>query len=221
MARPSGAAATQPPGSPAPTERAPLVDDSREAGDDDGDAAGAEPAAGGRYPTWMRLFMFCVFWSCTAFSIVLPSLAPYLTRMGADPMFLGWTVAVFCFGEMIGALFFGYLYNVANDRWPKMGPTHVLASSIMCGVVGSVLYVAADSAPSPLCPLPARSPLAPSRQPYSLRAAAAALVSPLTCFLGRFLTGLWTGGKQAVEQAYMAERAPPSQLTEYTADLGT
>ena len=46
-------------------------------------------------------------------------------------------------------------------------------------------------------------------------------MSPLTCFLGRFLTGLWTGGKQAVEQAYMAERAPPSQLTEYTADLGT
>jgi len=115
----------------------------------------------------MRLFMFCVFWSCTAFSIVLPSLAPYLTRMGADPMFLGWTVAVFCFGEMIGALFFGYLYNVANDRWPKMGPTHVLASSIMCGVVGSVLYVAADSAP--LCPPGPRSPLARGNRTHCAR----------------------------------------------------
>ncbi len=150
------------------------------------------PELAEQYPTWMRLFMFCVFWSCTAFSIVLPSLAPYLDRMGADPLFLGWTVATFCFGEMIGALAFGKAYNVAATRYPKMGPAHVLTSSIMCGVVGSVLYVMADT-----------------------------LVSPWTCFWGRFLTGLWTGGKQAVEQAFMAERAPPAQLTEYTADLGT
>lgn len=145
-----------------------------------------------KYPTWMRLFMFCVFWSCTAFSIVLPSLAPYLERMGADPLFLGWVVATFCFGEMVGALAFGKAYNVASQRYPKMGPAHVLTSSIMCGVVGSVMYVMADT-----------------------------LKSPWTCFWARFLTGLWTGGKQAVEQAFMAERAPADQLTEYTADLGT
>jgi hypothetical protein len=53
------------------------------------------------YPTWMKLFLFCVFWSCTSFSIVLPSLAPYLARMGAEPLFLGYTIAAFCFGEMV------------------------------------------------------------------------------------------------------------------------
>lgn len=144
------------------------------------------------YPIWMRLFMFCVFWSCTAFSIVLPSLAPYLDRMGAEPLFLGWTVATFCFGEMIGALAFGKAYNEVNKHYPHKGPAHVLTMSIMCGVIGSVLYVIADT-----------------------------LKSPWTCFWGRFLTGLWTGGKQAVEQAFMAEHAPPKDLTEYTADLGT
>ena len=34
--------------------------------------------------------------------------------MGADPLFLGWTVATFCFGEMIGALVFGKAYNVVE-----------------------------------------------------------------------------------------------------------
>ena len=76
------------------------------------------------YPTWMKLFMFCVFWSCTAFSIVLPSLAPYLDRMGAQPIFLSYTIAVFSFGEMVGAIFFGWLYNVFSD-FPT-GPTNVL-----------------------------------------------------------------------------------------------
>ena len=40
-------------------------------------------------------------------------------------------------------------------------------------------------------------------------------------FAGRALTGLWTGGKQSVEQACMAARTPKELLTEYTADLGT
>ena len=171
-----------------PLAGAPTADDDA-SGAGESDASASAPAP---YPTWMRLFMFCVFWSCTAFSIVLPSLAPYLERMGADPLFLGWTVATFCFGEMIGALVFGKAYNVVSLTHPEMGPAHVLTTSILCGVAGSVLYVMADT-----------------------------LKSPWTCFWGRFLTGLWTGGKQAVEQAFMAERAPPEQLTEYTADLGT
>ena len=142
------------------------------------------------YPTWMKLFMFCVFWSCTAFSIVLPSLAPYLDRMGAQPIFLSYTIAVFSFGEMVGAIFFGWLYNVFSD-FPT-GPTNVLCLTISCGIMGSVLYVLAD-----------------------------AWHAPWMAFLGRGLTGLWTGGKQSVEQAYMASHAPREHLTEYTADLGT
>jgi MFS family permease len=92
----------------------------------------------------------------------------------------------------VGALFFGQAYNIVNRRDPDKGPARVLCVSIFCGLLGSVLYVAADS-----------------------------MHSPWTAFLGRALTGLWTGGKQSVEQAYMAERAPKEKLTEYTAELGT
>ena len=39
---------------------------------------------------------------------------------------------------------FGKAYNIAVVKYPHKGPAHVLSCSIMCGIVGSVLYVLAD-----------------------------------------------------------------------------
>jgi len=52
--------------------------------------------------TWVFLFKIQVFFSCVAFSIIVPSIAPYLARMGASEYVLGVAVAVYSLGEMIG-----------------------------------------------------------------------------------------------------------------------
>ena len=50
---------------------------------------------------WVPLFKIQVFFSCVSFSIIVPSLANYLRRMGADEWVLGVAVAVYSLGEMV------------------------------------------------------------------------------------------------------------------------
>ena len=69
--------------------------------------------------------------------------------MGAEPLFLGYTIAVFCAGEMVGAIVFGKT-PIMQVRDPERGPARVLCVAIFCGFVGSVLYVAGDSLRSPM-----------------------------------------------------------------------
>ena len=52
---------------------------------------------------WVPLFNIQVFFSCVSFSIIVPSLANYLRRMGADEWVLGVAVAVYSLGEMVGS----------------------------------------------------------------------------------------------------------------------
>ena len=125
-----------------------------------------------------------VFFSCVSFSIILPSLQPYLSRNGASSYFYGSTVAIYSVGEMVGAMLFGKVYERMTVHY-ESGAKTTLLMTIMFGMVGSAFYVLGD-----------------------------VVSSPNMIFLGRALQGLWTGGKQVVEQTYLSETAPPHRVTE-------
>jgi MFS family permease len=126
-----------------------------------------------------------------SFSIILPSLQPYLSRNGAGAYFYGLTVAIYSVGEMIGAVAFGKVYESLTVRY-EGGAKTTLLMCIGLGIIGSSLYVAGDI-----------------------------FGSPYMIMWGRMLQGLWTGGKQVVEQTYLSETAPPDRVTELTSELGT
>jgi len=126
-----------------------------------------------------------------SFSIILPSLQPYLSRNGASAYFYGLTVAIYSVGEMFGAMSFGKVYEALTVKY-ETGAKATLLMCIGLGVAGSALYVLGDI----------------YRSPYMI-------------LWGRMLQGLWTGGKQVVEQTYLSETAPPERVTELTSELGT
>jgi len=142
---------------------------------------------------YLPLFYFNVFFACVSFSIIMPSLAPYLTRVGAeDPQYLAWVVCIYSIGEMVGSLLFGWFYNISLKYDRTRGPTYVLCLGISLGIVGSIMYLVAGI-----------------------------VYEPKLVFYGRLLQGIWTGAQQSVEQAYLAFAAPPGQRTELTSKLGT
>lgn len=50
---------------------------------------------------YLPLFYFNVFFACVSFSIIMPSLSPYLERCGAgDPTYLAWVVCIYSIGEV-------------------------------------------------------------------------------------------------------------------------
>ncbi|GMH99384.1 hypothetical protein TrST_g8949 [Triparma strigata] len=123
----------------------------------------------------------------------MPSLSPYLERCGAgDPTYLAWVVCIYSIGEMVGSLLFGALYNHAVLRSRTQGPRLVLCVVILTGIAGSVMYLLGDI-----------------------------LKIPSLVFWARLMQGLWTGGQQSVEQAYLAFAAKPGERTELTSRLGT
>ena len=71
--------------------------------------------------------------------------------------------------------------------------------TIVFGVVGSALYVAADD-------LGQR----PAYRPYA----------PWVVVAARFLGGVWTGGKMVVEQTYVGVAALEERVTPLTSDIG-
>ena len=52
------------------------------------ESAALAPASGGS-EKFVLLFKVQVFFSCVSFSIIVPSIAPYLARLGAEPYVLG------------------------------------------------------------------------------------------------------------------------------------
>lgn len=123
--------------------------------------------------SWRLLFYVNVFFSCVSFSIILPSLQPYLARNGAGPYFYGLVVAIYSVGEMIGAVAFGKVFERLT-RASRGGAKVTLLLTIFLGIVGSALYVLAD-----------------------------VFGSPNMVFVGRFLQGLWTGGKQVSARCFV------------------
>ena len=148
---------------------------------------------------WVPLFKIQVFFSCVSFSIIVPSLANYLRRMGADEWVLGVAVAVYSLGEMVGSAVFGKLMTKRLREAPATGPRRCLLETMVFGVVGSILYVVADDV--------GQSP--------NLRNWA-----PWVVVVGRFLGGIWTGGKMVVEQTYVGVAAREDRVTPLTSEIG-
>lgn len=98
----------------------------------------------GSSEAWVPLFKYQVFFSCVSFSIIVPSIAPYLNRLGAPEYILGVAVAVYSLGEMIGSTVFGKWMSEASHASKR-----ALLASIIVGAVGSILYVVADAAGNP------------------------------------------------------------------------
>ena len=100
-------------------------------------SAAAEPAANRRA---VMAVLLVVFLDMTAFGLLLPSL-PFLNeQLGGSPSVLGWIIASFSLGQLIGSPLLGQI----SDR---VGRKPVLAASILVGVVGNVMYA---MAPTPM-----------------------------------------------------------------------
>lgn len=142
---------------------------------------------------WLPTFFFNIFFACVGFSIIMPSLAPYLMNMGASLAFLPWVVSVYAIGEMIGSVMFGWLYERLVDRLAGgAGPRAAMLSCIAVGIVGSAMYVTADW-----------------------------VNSKWMVFWARAVQGLWTGGQQTIEQAYLSAAVEQKKRVELTATLST
>lgn len=75
-----------------------------------------------------------VFLSCTSFSIVMPTLWPYLHALAATPFHLAFVVASYSVGEALGALLFAHAAKHLSTR-------RAMVLAQLCGVAGSLLYV--------------------------------------------------------------------------------
>lgn len=135
---------------------------------------------------WKAIFYMNVFLACVSFSIVLPSLWPYLQRFDADENFLAMVLAIYSIGEFIGAIIWGYIYNASSMKFS-------MYTCVAAGFLGSILYSIGGYWPS---------------------------WGKWLVFAGRFVQGLWTGGQQAVEQAYITECIDKDQNLSMIADLG-
>jgi hypothetical protein len=127
--------------------------------------------------TWLIPFFVNIFLACASFSIIRPSLAPYLLQIGAPLSFLPWVVSLYSVGEMMGSASIGIFYEYATRTYKVegRGPRVSLLMCAVFGIVGSMLYAAAGWIDD-------------------------AYVARQCILWGRFLQGIWTGGQQAVEQ---------------------
>ncbi|GAB0493324.1 hypothetical protein MMPV_004604 [Pyropia vietnamensis] len=141
-------------------------------------------------PPWLAVMYATVFLSCTSFSIVMPSLWPYLRRLGGDAAGLAALVSLYSIGEAAGALAFGAAAAAGAAT------RSVLMAATAVGLVGSLLYIAAQGAGG--------------GKPAMAFAALAA---------GRTSQGAMTGGMQAVQQHHLGAVLPASALTPATVAL--
>lgn len=136
--------------------------------------------------SWKIIFYLNVFLACVSFSIVLPSLWPYLQRFEADENFLAAVLAIYSIGEFLGSIIWGYIYNASSMKFS-------LYTCIAAGFIGSLFY---------------------SIGGYFIHG------GQWLVFIGRFIQGLWTGGQQAIEQAYITECIDKNENLGMIADLG-
>ncbi|CAE7785082.1 Mfsd8 [Symbiodinium pilosum] len=89
-------------------------------------------------PAWLVVFFSNMFFGCAGFSIVLPTLWPYLRQMNASTEFLAAVVAAYSVGEGLGGWTSGWLYN----RYPEH-PKSLLLGGMGLGVLAALFYVLA------------------------------------------------------------------------------
>ena len=148
--------------------------------------------------SWMLPFFVNIFLACASFSMVRPSLAPYILDIGAPLAFLPYVVSSYSVGEMLGSVALGHFYEYATKTYETVGrgPKLSMMICLSLGVIGSAMYAAAGWVGEE------------DAAKYCL-------------LLARLIQGIWTGGQQAVEQAYLSAAVHPSKRTEYTATLST
>lgn len=127
--------------------------------------------------TWLVPFFINIFLACASFSIIMPSLAPYILEIGAPLSLLPWVVSCYSVGEMVGSSSIGVFYEYATRTFKVegRGPRTSLLLCAAFGISGSALYAVAGWVND------------------------VGLAQQLVLY-GRFLQGVWTGGQQAVEQ---------------------
>ncbi|EOD22113.1 hypothetical protein EMIHUDRAFT_207215, partial [Emiliania huxleyi CCMP1516] len=140
---------------------------------------------------WTYIFYANVFIGCVQFSIVLPSLWIYLEGMGSTKAFYAAVVSAFSVGEAVGAILLGAVSSFAGVK-----PTLLFCCSL--GAAGAAAYALAEAA----------SNVSPGAGPW-------------VALFGRLAQGIAAGGRQAVQQAYLARAAPPEQQTGLTAMMTT
>lgn len=86
---------------------------------------------------FLLLFYFNVFFACVSFSIVMPSLWPYIDRHEGSEYIFACALFIYSLGELLGALVFGYMHNYYKSAT-------CLNSCIIVGLIGSILYFIAD-----------------------------------------------------------------------------
>ncbi|CAE7452198.1 mfsd8 [Symbiodinium natans] len=89
-------------------------------------------------PTWLIVFFSNMFFGCAGFSIVLPTLWPYLRQMNASAEFLAAVVAAYSIGEGLGGWTSGWLYH----RHPEH-PKTLLLGGMSLGLMAALFYVVA------------------------------------------------------------------------------
>lgn len=89
-------------------------------------------------PGWLLVFFSNMFFGCAGFSIVLPTLWPYLREMNVYTQFLAAVVAAYSVGEGCGGWLSGYLYN----KFPKH-PKLLLQGGMTLGVLSAFFYAVA------------------------------------------------------------------------------
>ena len=145
-------------------------------------------------PSYMSIFNVNVLLACISFSIVLPSLLPYLLKTSASqgneiyPL----VVCGYSVGEIVGSFAGGYAYSESCSRMGRVGAKVTLVRCCAIGVVGSAMYVLGGY-----------------------------LGSVWLVMAGRFVQGVWTGGQQSVEQSYLSENTKNAEdRTRLTSVLG-
>jgi MFS transporter, ceroid-lipofuscinosis neuronal protein 7 len=91
---------------------------------------------------WQSVMNVSVFLSCLSFAVVMPSIWPYLSFLGASRPFLAWVVAIYSVGEAAGAVVLGSLSTSRSTRG-------VMLLATVAGCTGAILYIGAPLAPSP------------------------------------------------------------------------
>jgi hypothetical protein len=70
----------------------------------------------------------------------MPSIFLYLKKHDGDEWFFAATLFIYSFGELLGAIGFGYMHNYTTTRF-------ALIISISFGLVGNIAYAVGDYLP--------------------------------------------------------------------------
>lgn len=93
---------------------------------------------------WLIPFLVNLFLANASYTIVQPSLAPYLLQIGIPESYLPWTIFMYNIGSVVGSamgLFYDYATGICivEGRGAKIS----LLICPMVGLVGSALYASA------------------------------------------------------------------------------